>query len=163
MTAWSAPTRTRSREDGYVAIMVATFVFALFFALAAISVDVSSWYVEMQRVQKAADAGALGGVTYMPQDLTSARATAKDVSARNGYPDGGTVSVDAEPGEKPSELAVTVSSEITNTFGQMFGVDKITISETAVADYTGPQPMGSPCNTFGNEPNGSPAFGPTTS
>ena len=35
----------------------------------------------------------------------------------------------------------------------MFGFDRTTIARSAVADYNGPAPMGSPCNTFGNEPS----------
>ena len=146
--------RTGSRRDehGVVAVVVALFMSGLFFALAAISVDVARWYMEVERVQKAADAGALAGVTYMPQDLAAARATARDVSGRNGYPDSGSTSVAAEAGTRPSQLKVAVTSTITNTFGSMFGVDTINITRTAVADYNGPAPMGSPCNTFGNEP-----------
>ncbi len=155
----SAIKGTRSRagrgedERGVVAVVVAVFMSGLFFALAAISVDVARWYMEVERVQKAADAGALAGVTYMPQDLAAARATASDVSGRNGYPDGGTTSVRSQAGERPSQLEVEVSSTIRNTFGSMFGIDTIEVTRSAVADYNGPAPMGSPCNTFGNEPS----------
>jgi hypothetical protein len=142
----------RRDEHGAVAVIVAVFMSGLFFALAAISVDVARWYMEVERVQKAADAGALAGVTHLPQDLAAARATARDVSGRNGYPDSGSTSVAAEAGTRPSQLKVAVSSTISNTFGSMFGVDTIDITRTAVADYNGPAPMGSPCNTFGNEP-----------
>ena len=77
-----------------------------------------------------------------------------DVSARNGYPNSGKSSVVVKPGVQPSQLDVTVSSTIPNLFGRFIGVDDATITRHAVADYTGPQPMGSPCNTFGNEPAG---------
>ncbi len=141
-------------ERGYVAVITAVFMSALCFGLAAISVDVARWYAEMQRVQNAADAAALAGVTWMPQDLTTATSTARDVSARNGYTNGGAVSVNAARGTRPSELKVTVASTIPNLFGKFFGQGQITITRSAVADYTGPQPMGSPCNTYGNEPPG---------
>ncbi|HET6562732.1 MAG TPA: Tad domain-containing protein [Marmoricola sp.] len=143
---------SRRDEQGFVAVVVAVFMSGLFFVLAAISVDVARWYMEVERVQKAADAGALAGVTHMPQDLAAARATASDVSSRNGYPNSGTTSVAVEAGTLPSQLKVAVSSTIPNTFGSMFGIDTIDITRTAVADYNGPAPMGSPCNTFGNEP-----------
>jgi hypothetical protein len=150
------PTRPRLRhrrdERGYAAVLTAVFLSGLFFALSALSVDVARWYVEVERVQKAADAGALAGVTHMPQDFPRAQVTASEVSGRNGYPDGGTSSVSAVRAGRPSELKVTVSSTIRNTFGSFFGVDEITITRSAVADYHGPAPMGSPCNTFGNEP-----------
>jgi Flp pilus assembly protein TadG len=147
-----AAPRRRGGEDGFVAVFVAIFMSGLFFAIAALSVDVARWYMEVERVQKAADAGALAGVTYLPQDMAAARATARDVSARNGYPHAGTTSVEAAAGDRPSQLKVEVSSTIKNTFGSMLGIDTITINRSAVADYNGPAPMGSPCNTFGNEP-----------
>ena len=65
------------------------FFAAVFFGLAALTVDVSRWYLEGQQVQRAADAAALAGVTWMPQDLAKATLAAKDIAARNGYPNSG--------------------------------------------------------------------------
>jgi hypothetical protein len=45
-----------------------------------------------------------------------------------------------------------VESTIGNIFGRIFGNDETTISRSAVADFTGPAIMGSPCNAFGNQP-----------
>jgi Flp pilus assembly protein TadG len=157
------PDRARRGEDGYAAVLVAIVVAALFFPLAAIAVDVSRWYLEGERLQKAADAAALAGVTHMPQDLPAATGVARDVSSRNGYAHGGSTSVSTAPGERPGQLRVTVARTVPNTFGAMLGVGETTVSRTALADYSGPQPMGSPCNTFGNEPPGSLAFPPVTS
>ena len=148
-------TRVRRRDErGVAAIIVSVFVSALLFGLCAISVDVARWYAEAQRVQKAADVAASAGVIYMPQDITSATSAARDVSARNGFPNSGTSRVTAKPGIQPSQLDVSVSSTIPNIFGKLIGLDDTTITRHAVADYTGPQPMGSPCNTLGNEPAG---------
>ncbi|MCW2758561.1 MAG: hypothetical protein JWO46_2307, partial [Nocardioidaceae bacterium] len=140
-------------ERGYVAIVAVLMFASVMFGCAALGVDVARWYLEAQRVQGAADASALAGVTYMPMDLASATTTARTVSARNGYNDAdATVSVTAEKGAKPSQLKVTVCSTIKNTFGAVLGYPTNTICRYAIADYTGPAPMGSPCNVFGNEP-----------
>src|SRR4051794_38175060 len=163
--------RLRSRRDerGYIAIMAAFFCAALMMPLCAISVDVSVWYVEVQRVQNAADAAATAGVTYLPDDLASARATAITVAGRNGYPNSGTSSVTVSIGDKPTQLVVTISSTIKNAFGSAFGVGSQTIERSATADFNGPVLMGSPCNSFGNEPPGAgtgsndPVRGPTSS
>ncbi len=57
-----------------------------------------------------------------------------------------------------------MSSTISNFFGEFIGLGSTTITRHAVADYTGPQPMGSPCNTLGNEPAGGNAVsGPVAS
>ena len=117
--------RLRSRTDdqgGYVAILVAAFAAALMMPLCAISVDVSVWYVEVQRVQNAADAAAMAGVTFLPDDFTSAKATAITVAGRNGYPNSGSSSVSVSIGDKPTQLVVTIDSTIKNAFGSSFGV-----------------------------------------
>jgi Flp pilus assembly protein TadG len=143
-----------SEERGYAALLVAILFPVVFVALAAIAVDTARWFVEVQRVQNAADAGSLAGVTYMPQDFTNATAMAKAVSARNGYTDGvDGATVLAEQGGRPSQLKVTVTSTVNNVFGKLIGVPTTSISRSSTSDYTGPAPMGSPCNTFGNEPS----------
>ena len=55
-------------------------------------------------------------------------------------------------GYRPSQIKVTITSTIDNTFGTYLGLDTATITRSAVADYSAPALMGSPCNTFGNEP-----------
>jgi hypothetical protein len=123
-------------------------------AALAISSDTARWYDEMNRVQKAADAAALAGVPYLPFDLGNATIRAKEVAKRNGYDDASPqVAVTVQIGDLASQLKVTITSRIDNTFGGFIGLSRTTITQTATADYKGPAPMGSPCNTFGNEPN----------
>jgi Flp pilus assembly protein TadG len=159
----------RHDERGYVAILVTFLIASVMLPLCAISVDVSVWYVEVQRVQNAADAAAMAGVTYLPDDFASAKATAITVAGRNGYPNSGTSSVSVSIGDKPTQLVVTIDSRIKNAFGAAFGVGNETIERSATADFNGPVLMGSPCNTFGNEPPGAgsgsndPVRGPTSS
>lgn len=141
----------RAREGGYAAILVAMLAAAVFIPITALAVDVARWYVELERVQTAADAAATAGVTYMPDDFTNAKNIAISVSGRNGYPNSGTSTVVVETTSKPSQLKVTVTSRIPNAFGTGFGQGFTTVSRTAVADFNGPAPMGSPCNSYGNE------------
>jgi Flp pilus assembly protein TadG len=147
--------RRRRDEAGYAALVVALLGSTVFLGMAALGVDVARWYVEVERVQKVADAAALAGVTYMPNDMTKARATALAIASRNGYDDADPlVTVTVAVGAKPSELEVTVSRKVDNSFGGALGVSSAWVTRSAVADYTAPAPMGSPCNTFGNEPPG---------
>ena len=151
----TALTRRRGRrldQRGYAAVLVAMSVAAFLLPITAMSVDIAKWYVELERVQTAADAAATAGVTYMPDDFASAQATAIAVSASNGYPNSGVSSVLVERTSKPSQLRVTVSTTIPNTFASSFGNRFTTVSRSAVADFNGPAPMGSPCNAYGNEP-----------
>ena len=118
---------------------------------AALAVDVGRWLVEAERVQRAADAASNAGVIYMPQDFPTAQQQAWLVAAKNGYPKAGVV---VEPGPRRSQLKVTVTTSVANTFATVFGFDRQTITRSAISDYSGPVPMGSPCNLFGNEPLG---------
>ncbi len=94
----------------------------------------------------------MAGVTYLPDDFTSAKTTAITVAGRNGFPNSGKTSVTVALGAKPTQLKVTVSSTIYNSFAASFNKAWATVSRSSVADYNGPAPMGSPCNAFGNEP-----------
>ena len=150
--------RLRRRDEaGYAVVLVALLASVLFLGMGAMGVDTARWYVEVEQVQKTADAAALAGVTYMPNDLTSARTTAVASAKKNGYDDAADdVQVTVAVGSKPSELKVTISSRIKNMFGAGLGVRSAWVTRSAVADYTAPAPMGSPCNTFGNEPPSQP-------
>lgn len=145
--------RRRASEAGYAAVMVAIIVPTIAIGCAAIAVDVGSWYVQVEKVQKAADAAALGGAPYLPQDLASADARAKEIAKRNGFDNVTNNVVKVSLGDKATQLKVTISSTVVNQFGSMIGYNTQTITRSGTADYQGPAPMGSPCNTFGNEPN----------
>ncbi|CUR53966.1 hypothetical protein NOCA2110021 [metagenome] len=140
------------REAGYAAIMVAMLVPTVFLGLAAVGVDSARWYVEIERMQKAADSAALAGVPYLPADMAKATSTALAVAAKNGYTNGGSTTVTVAQGNRASQLKVTISTVVGNAFGRFIGTPNQPISKYAVADFTAPAPMGSPCNTFGNEP-----------
>ena len=142
----------RLDQRGYAAVLVAMSVAAFLLPITALSVDIAKWYVELERVQTAADAAAMAGVTYMPDDFASAKSTAIAVSALNGYPNSGTSSVLVETTSKPSQIKVTVATRVENVFAGSFGNRFTVVSRSAVADFNGPAPMGSPCNAYGNEP-----------
>lgn len=162
MTHRKGWTKART-EAGYAALLVAFFTAAVFLPLCAVGVDTARWYLEIQKVQNAADAGATAGVTFLPDNFASAQATAIAMVAKNGYTASGTTQVLVAIGVKPTQLRVTVITKIPNLFGRDFGVNTATIGRTAVADFNGPAPMGSPCNTFGTEPPGTTLKGPVGS
>ena len=56
---------------------------------AGFAVDISNWYLQAERIQRAADSGAHAGVIFLPGDLPTATTTARGVVAKNGYPVGG--------------------------------------------------------------------------
>jgi hypothetical protein len=140
--------RSGGRDAGYIAV-VTVILAPVIFGVAALTIDVGNWYFEAQKIQRAADAAALAGVTFMPGNLTAARSQALTTAAANGF----TTGVDPEPVDgQPSKLQVTITATVPNTFGQLLGLKSTTVRRTAVASYQAPLPMGSPCNEFGNGP-----------
>ena len=141
-----------SQEGGYVAVMTALLLIVLM-GLAAFAVDVGRLYVVGQQEQNAADAAALAGVTSLPGNVVGAVTAAKKFSKINGFQDGvAATTVTAAQEGKATRLRVTVRRTVDNIFGPLLGVRQSTVSRTAVADFGGPLPMGSPCNEFGNDP-----------
>lgn len=154
----------RRTERGAAALLGALFFTFLALPLCAIGVDTARWWVEAQRIQAAADAASTAGVTYMPDDFAAAKARALEVARSNGYTPGGGTTITVVAGNRPTRLRVTISQTVNNFFAKSFGVAASTITRGAMSDYNGPAPMGSPCNTFGNEPaGGSVLSGPTSS
>jgi Flp pilus assembly protein TadG len=143
----------RSKEGGYVAVMTAMLLVVLM-GLAAFAVDVGHWYLVGQQEQRAADAAAMAGVTYLPSAPSSAFSTAQSFSKINGFQNGvSSTTVTPALDLASTRLRVTVNQTVNNFFGSLLGVPATTISRTAVADYSGPVPMGSPCNEFGDDPD----------
>ncbi len=140
-----------SDESGYVAIFVALCL-PLLVGMCALAVDVATWQVTGTKVQKAADAAALGGSVYLPDDQPTAYAVAVDLAAKNGYSAANGDTITTQRTTRPGQLRVTITTTVNNAFGVIFGQQQTKITRTSVADYAGPVPMGSPCNVFGNEP-----------
>lgn len=147
------PRQRRLDQGGYVSVFVAG-IFVVLCAIAAFCVDVGNWYVTGQEAQRAADAAALAGVPQLPSNQAAAFARAKVLAAANGYDiNNARVTVVPSIDGQPTRLRVTVSKRVDNTFGGLLGISSTTITRSAVADYAGPVPMGSPCNEFGNDPD----------
>lgn len=161
------PRRTRGLRDrgesGVAAIVVCLFIVGVVFPLSALSVDVARWYVESSRMQNAADAAALAGVTYLPADMSEAVGHAQDTATENGYGPRPGRTVTVVQGREPTQLKVTITDSVTNPFGATFGAGRKQLTVTATADFNAPAPMGSPCNALGNEPVGTTARGPVGS
>lgn len=151
MTA-PADVAPRGYERGIAAIWTALMI-TILVAAAGMATDVGNWNLNASREQKAADAAALGGVVFLPADLSTARDVAFDIAAQHGY-DGGEVNV--EQGEQANQLRVTISRSVPTTFLSVVGVDARTITQTALAEFEAPVDMGSPEPEAGNDPEGSP-------
>jgi hypothetical protein len=151
-------TRSRRRvgskrdEGGFVLTWFALMLVVLI-AFAGFGVDVWNWWYTAEKAQRAADAGALGGVVFMPDDFSTAQTTAKSIVGDNGYnPAAATVT----KGDRENQLKVEISETVTNFFTGLLGLKQTTIRRDAVAEFNGGLKMGSPSNTLGNDPENPP-------
>ena len=97
--------------------------------------------------------------------------TAQTVATENGFTNGsGGVTVTTAPGLLPNQLKVTVAINTKNPWGAIVNYNNTTIVRSAVAEYQLPQNLGSPQNTYGNDPESAAAqpqfwgnvFGPSS-
>jgi len=139
----------RARSRGQVLVIFAGSVILLM-ALSAVIVDISWYWVNTLRVQRAADAAALAGAVMLPERQSDAFQLARDEAKRNGYVDGaGSVIIPSvEPGN-PRLLKVEIQAPIGTFFMRVLGINEIQVDRTAKAEYVLPVPMGSPQNYYG--------------
>jgi Flp pilus assembly protein TadG len=123
-------------EAGLVAVWVAMGMIVIL-GFAAWAVDFSRWNDERTHMQKAADAAALAGAVYLPDDPTGAIAAARSIAAKNGYSSGVAVNVLSSA----NQLKVTINKTVDNAFGPVIGVGNTSMSKHAVGEYESPQPL----------------------
>lgn len=156
--------RAKWKEDKGAAIVFVAGSLVLLMGLAAMGTDLAWFYLNTARVQRAADAAALGGVIWLPNEPGTANATAFSIAAQNGYSDGvdnAVVTPAPVPGE-PNQLEVTIEDTVPTFFLKVLGFNTMDITRSAIAEYIPPLKLGSPSNQFGNacdpEYEGDPGF-----
>lgn len=146
-----ATTERAARQDGYVLAQFALLLVPLLL-MVSLSVDVGYWYNRASDLQKAADAAALAGVVWLP-DENRARSHAIEAAAENGFRNGvNGISVSVEPvGDR--RLRVTIRDpEVSSFFFSSLGGQTLDMSRRATAEYVLPVPLGSPESRLGNDP-----------
>jgi hypothetical protein len=116
-----------------------------------LAIDVTFAWVNELRIQKAADAGALAGAVYLPDDPGTGQTASLAETVQNGYTNqtGGVV-VDAhQDATNKEQMDVTITAPIPTFFMRIFGITSLSSSRTAHAQFHLPVPMGSPLNVFG--------------
>lgn len=152
--------RELSREQSGVVLILVALMLPIFMGMVGFGVDFGWLYWNGVKIQHGADAAALSGVIYEPDDQALAYSSALEAAAENGYNSlsaGTTVvpvdySDDATAVNNPNQLRVTVTHAVPTFFMRVFGIDSIDITKTALAEYVLPLPLGSPDRRFGNDP-----------
>jgi hypothetical protein len=163
--------RGEPREQGFFMVWFA-LTFVALTAFAGLAIEYNRWQQIATRAQKAADAAALAGAVFMPENAgNKAYTTAQTVATENGFANGsGGVTVTTAPGLLPNQLKVTVAINTKNPWGAIVNYNNTTIVRSAVAEYQLPQNLGSPQNSYGNDPESAAAqpqlwgnvFGPSS-
>jgi len=138
----------RVAQDRGAAIVFLSVMMVLLLGMAAFAVDLGWLLVNGSRLQRAADAAALHGVTYLPGFASQAQGAAEDAVSANGFPVPGTGVATSQVGD--GQLQVSLSTSVETFFLRIFGQDNVTITREAVAEYVKPVPMGGDAAWFGN-------------
>lgn len=140
-------TSDRNGERGYVLFLTAVILIPLI-GIAAIGVDFGVWYLQASRNQRAADAAALAGAVWLP-DEAKATSAANAALVRNGLEPGvdSTVVIDVIGS---NNLQVTVATKSELSFSSLF-IDEFAVTRSSVGTYIPPTAIGSPTNSLGRD------------
>lgn len=147
-------------EDGGFTLPFIAMMLVLLLGMSAFAVDLGWFYLNGGRLQRAADSSALAGVVFLPHDVGNVEAKAVDGANANGYDIGTVNSTNVGPGpdsmswsELPdNKLRVSLTATIDTFFLKVLGIDDLTMTRTATAQYIKPVPLGAPANCMGIGP-----------
>ncbi len=154
--------RGATDQRGAILPLMAIMVMVLIGA-AAMAVDLGWLYWQSIEIQHGADAAALAGVVYEPDQRIEAHMAGIAAAAENGYVD---TSMDGSDTveiidfadnptmvERDNQLRATVTHAVPTFFLKLFGIDSVDIKRTAVAQYNQPLFLGSPDAYLGADPS----------
>ncbi len=140
----------RSRQRGQV-LPIFVIMSVVLLAGAALLTDVAWWWTMEQRMQRAADAGALAGAIYLPALQQEAFDAAEAEAKKNGFEDfvdGAVVTPRRDPSD-PRKLIVDIDAPVGTFFAKVVGIAQVDVGVTGAASFVLPIPMGSPENYYG--------------
>ena len=149
----------RLRNQGGQAIVIVAAAIVALIGAAGLGIDGAEAYFYASAAERAAEAAALSGVVFMPNQFSSCcggndatdRAIAE--ARRNGFDTADAadnVQVVVARTNVPNQLQVTVSRDVKTFLMGVFGIGTIHISKTAVAGYLSPLNLGQPGSQIGS-------------
>jgi Flp pilus assembly protein TadG len=131
--------RSRTQEESGVVLVLVAIMLVVFLGMAALAVDLGSFYGAQRKAQAAADAGALAAAGNLATS-TSAAQSAGTTYASTNFP-GVTTLVTTPYNSSASEVKVVVNTTTPVFFGKIFGgSNTVNVSATAVAGVTSSGP-----------------------
>jgi len=146
--------RLRAEDKGAALVLIGASLLLLM-GMAAFGTDLAWFYLNSSRIQRAADASALGGVIWLPGDEPTSFSTAQFIAIQNGYnnTDADTLVDPQRVSGELNQLEVTITDRVPTFFLKVFGFAYQDITEVGKAEYIPPLKLGSPANKFGNDPS----------
>lgn len=158
------PTRDGRRTARGQVMLLFALMAVLLLAIAELAVDAGMSYFSSDQVERAAAAGALAGVAYLPGNYAAATNAALVEVARNGFesacPTTTTLAniasapapcaVVQAPAGTTNQLEVTVSVNVPVTFLQLVGFGPHAVVRNATAEYLPPIQLGQPGSQLGS-------------
>lgn len=140
-------------QRGQVLVVFAGALVALMM-LAALVVDIGWYWSNGLKLQRAADAAALAGAVYLPDNFSgpapNAQTAALAAARRNGYiPDANTIVTSWVDTNNPRQLDVSISAKVGTFFMKVAGIQTLDEARSSKAEFVLPVPMGSPQNYYG--------------
>jgi uncharacterized membrane protein len=120
---------------------------------AAMAVDLGWLYWQSIEIQHGADAAALAGVIYEPDQRTNAHTAGIEAAVQNGFvhdpADGNAIEIidfvdDPTAVQHDSQLRATLTKRVPTFFLGIMGIQTVDISRTALAEFVQPLALGSP-------------------
>jgi hypothetical protein len=144
------PSESREHARGQTLVVFVLSIFVLL-GVVAIVVDISWYWANSLKVQRAADSAALAGVVYLPGNVPLAISTAKAAAAANGFTDGvnGVVVTPYQDNADDRRMDVDIQAPVGTFFARLFGINFMQSAKKAKAEFVLSVPMGSPQNYYG--------------
>jgi Flp pilus assembly protein TadG len=123
---------TIKRENGQAIVLMVVFLAGLL-GMAALVLDVGSWFREKRQLQLTADAAALAGAQALPGSPSSATSLALLYAKTNGRPVATsdiTISSDLSSNDS---ITVMPKSDAPGFFSKLFGIDSVNVGASATA------------------------------
>jgi hypothetical protein len=123
------------REDAQATVLTLVFLVVLL-GMAALVLDIGSWYRADRAAQSTADAAALAGAQALPEDAAEAKTLAQEYATKNGGFGSGGATISSKIVSNDT-ITVSVKRPAPGFFAKLFGVNSVTVGATAVARAAG--------------------------
>jgi Flp pilus assembly protein TadG len=125
------------RDNRGQALVITVVAMTVILGMAALALDVGSWYKQKRDLQATADAAALAGAQALPDSTSNARALAIQYAADNGYSlDDSGISFSSQTTSNDT-ISVSLSKQADGFFSKVFGIDSVNVGAHASARTDG--------------------------